>query len=77
MAQAEALYNSFQESDYNRFILDAKMRGVDVEKEVEESKTKQTFMFQDPKEYEKLPEEERERLTNEMMGKHRLQFDKD
>lgn len=48
-----------------------------MEKEVKAAKTKQTFMFQAPEDYEKLPKEEREKLTNKMMGKHKLQFDKD
>jgi hypothetical protein len=68
------LYNSYQESEYNRFVLEAKLRGVDIEGEVEKKEEKQTFMFKDPKEYEKMPKEERERLTNEMLGRHKGQF---
>jgi len=54
--------------------LDAKLRGVDVEKEVKKAKKRQTFTFQDPKEYEKLPIEERRELTDQMLGAHKKRF---
>jgi hypothetical protein len=54
--------------------LDAKLKGVDVEKEVEKSKKKKTFTFQDPKEYEKMPMEERRKLTEQMKGQHKDQL---
>ena len=65
------MYNSYQEAEYNRFILEAKLRGVDVEKEMKKEDKKQTFMFKDPKEYEKMPEAERKKLTKEMLGRHK------
>ena len=74
MSQAEALYNSHQENEYNRFVLDAKLRGVDVEKEIKNVEKKKTFTFQDPKEYEKMPIQKRRELTDEMLGKHKGQF---
>jgi len=42
-----------------------------VEKEIAKQKSKKTAMFQDPKEYEKLPMEERRKLTDQMIGKHK------
>jgi len=42
-----------------------------VEKEVKKQKDKKTFLFQDPKEYEKLPTEERRKLTDKMLGHHK------
>ena len=65
------MYNAIQEAEYNRFVLDARLRGVDVEKEVKKAAQKKTTMFQDPKEYEKLPTEERKRMTDQMLGKHK------
>jgi len=51
--------------------LDAKLKGVDVEKEVKKADQKKRATFQDPKEYEKMPMEERKKLTDEMLGKHK------
>ena len=53
------------------------MQGVDVEKEVKKAKEKKAFTFQSPDEYEKMPMEERKKLTEKMMGKHKVQLDKD
>ena len=47
------------------------MKGVDVEKEVKKADQKKRATFQDPKEYEKMPMEERKKLTDEMLGKHK------
>ena len=77
MKQAEALYDSHQESEYNRFVLDAKLKGVDVEKEIEKAEKEKAFKFQDPKEYEKMPIDERRKLTDQMLGKHKGQFKKE
>lgn len=58
----------------------AGLHGIDLDKEVSESesskpKTKvrkegkeNRMLFRDPSEYENMPPEERERLTQEMMG---------
>ena len=54
--------------------MDASLQGVDVEKEVKKKKKKETFKFQDPNEYEKLPKSERRELTDQMLGKHKQQF---
>ena len=51
--------------------MDARLRGVDVDKEVKKAKAKKTGTFQDPKEYEKMPAEERRKLTDQMLGKHK------
>jgi hypothetical protein len=54
--------------------LDAKLKGVDVEKEIKKAEKEKAFKFQDPKEYEKMPAEKRRELTDEMLGKHKGQF---
>jgi hypothetical protein len=51
--------------------LDAKLKGVDVEKEIKKAKEKKAATFQDPKEYEKMPIDERRKLTDKMLGKHK------
>jgi len=64
---------------------DASIQGVDLEKELEkqgvdmprkeEGDRKQapsnTFLFGDPEDYEKMPMDDREALTKQMMGKHK------
>lgn len=74
MKQAEALYNSHQESEYNRFVLDAKLKGVDVEKEIRKAEKEKSFKFQDPKDYESMSVEERRKLTEQMKGQHKDQL---
>ena len=51
------------------------MKGVDVEKEVKKAQEKKSFTFQDPKEYEKMPIDERRKLTDQMLGKHKKHFE--
>ena len=56
-----------------RFL--AGIHGINLDKEMKKqtSKTKEegSFMFGDPKEYEKMSDEERKKKTNQMMGKHK------
>ena len=50
--------------------------GVDLEGEISDApapqaKKKNKFMFKDPEEYKDMSQEEKEKLTQEMMGIHR------
>lgn len=62
------LYEHSQKREAERLKFHAKVAGAEI-KEKDETK----FMFKDPKDYEDLPMEERQKLTNEMktyfMGK--------
>ena len=51
---------------------EAGMHGIDIDKTAEEAHAEvtQPLLFDDPKNYEKLSEEEREKRTKEMMGYH-------
>ena len=58
-------------------IFDAAMSGVNLDKEMkkaEKKKDSQSYLFKDPKEYEKMPDEERVALTEKMMGQHKAQL---
>jgi hypothetical protein len=58
-------------------VFDAAMSGVNLDKEIkkaEKAEEGKVFMFKDPKEYEKMPEEERIALTKKMMGQHKAQL---
>ncbi len=51
---------------------EAGMRGIDIDKPPGEvDQAVQPMLFDDPKNYEKLSEEEREERTKKMMGYHR------
>jgi hypothetical protein len=65
------MYNEYQESEYNRFVMEAKLRGVDIEKEANKEKQQSVFQFKDPSEYEKLDKEKRRDLTDQMLGRHK------
>ena len=45
--------------------------GVDLDKEVEKEKEVSSLAFVDPSEYEKMPVEERQKLTDKMMSQHK------
>lgn len=56
---------------------DAAMAGINLNKEMKKAEKKEEgrmFQFKDPKEYEKMTEEERKKLTNKMLGQHRAQL---
>lgn len=55
----------------------AALVGVDLEKEVSKRQgstdaKRVSALFQDPKEYEKLSDEEKEKMTQEMIERHKL-----
>lgn len=56
-----------------RFL--AGIHGINLDKEMKKQeskeKTESSFMFGDPKEYEKMSKEEKDKKTKEMMGKHK------
>ena len=45
-----------------------------MDKEIKKSRTSESIMFKDPKEYEQLNEEERKDLTYKMLKNHRKMF---
>ena len=63
-----------QEREIARMKFFAKLQGVDLDKQLEKRERESKTKFRDPKEYEHLPKEERERLTQEMMKGHILRF---
>ena len=56
-----------------RFL--AAIHGINLDKEIKKQTKKHkedgSFMFGDPKEYEKMSKGERKKKTEEMMGKHK------
>jgi len=57
------LYEHTQKRELGRIKINAKIAGATFEDE-----KKQGLMFKDPKEYDDMPEEEREKLTQKMMS---------
>lgn len=59
-------------------VFEAGLHGVDLNAEVKKKGKAKTdpdvFQFRSPEEYEHLPMEERKKLTQEMLGAHRLKF---
>jgi len=53
----------------------AGIHGINLDKEMKKQTKKQkeekSFMFGDPKDYEKMSEKERKKKTEQMMGKHK------
>ncbi len=51
----------------------AAIHGIDIDKAKKEKEKEEAdgFLFRDPKDYEHLSMEEREKLTQEMLGKHK------
>jgi hypothetical protein len=80
IAQTFFLFDTYQDRKYsdNRFL--AILSGIDLDKELKKTPSQTSsrkqeeqqgnFIFGDPTEYEKLPEEDRIALTKNMMGEH-------
>jgi hypothetical protein len=54
-----------------RVKIQAAMRGIDVDGVAEEEEKKKSMLFRDPADYEHMSPEERQELTDKMMGKYR------
>ena len=52
----------------------AALRNINLKAEMDKDKKQKQFMFGDPADYAKMSEEERQRLTDEMLGKHRAKL---
>lgn len=69
------LFEDYQERQMQERRFQAAIHGINLEKEMKKQDNKKTeektFMFGDPKEYEKMSKEEKKDLTEKMMGKHK------
>ena len=78
--QIEVLFEDYQKRYYDRMVFEAACHGVDLKKGAgkqegrREVETSSVFEFKSPEEYEKMPKEEREKLTRQMMGEHKIKF---
>jgi len=52
-----------------RFL--AGIHGINLDKEMNKNKEESSFMFGDPKDYEKMSDGEKKEKTRQMMGKHK------
>lgn len=59
-----------------RVKIQAALSGVDIDKAEAKRKEKESMLFKDPADYEKLTPEEREELTKKMMVKFQMMFSK-
>jgi hypothetical protein len=68
-----ALYEYGAEEDRMWMRFEAGMHGINVDKIEDEAQedVAQSMLFRDPKDYEKMSKEEREELTEKMMGYHK------
>jgi hypothetical protein len=66
-----ALYELTQEREGQKLRFLASLQGVKLDAPVVSEKPRDTTLFLDPKEYENLSKEERQALTNKMMGVHK------
>jgi len=78
MGQFIAMYSHLSDSKWEDRKFQAAIAGIDLEKEVKKQKAKSSLqsqqgvlLFKDPKDYEKLSKEEREKMTQDMMGLHK------
>lgn len=64
------------EAEFDKLKIRAAFFGVDLEDKkggtpIKHKKEEDDFTFKDPSEYKDMTKEEREKLTDQMMGKHR------
>ena len=66
------LYKSAQEREYQAFLPTAQIHGCEIKddrkKGSKQSEDKSEMMFRNPKEYEKMTDEQREAETKKMLG---------
>jgi hypothetical protein len=55
----------------------AAIHGIDIDKAKKEKEEADSFLFRDPKEYKHLSKEEKEKLTQEMLGRHKGWVDRE
>ena len=69
------LFEDYQERQMQERRFQAAIHGINLDKEMKKQTMKKkedsSFMFGDPKEYEKMSKEERKKKTEEMLGKHK------
>lgn len=80
MGQLLEMYSHLMEERWEDYKFQAAMQGHDLDKATKKQKTgEQTGtvdnsvvpMFGDPEEYKKLTKDQREKMTQDMMGKHK------
>lgn len=71
------MFDKYQDDKYRDRSFLAAIQGIDLDKEIKKTPTQtpteeqqSNFIFGDPTEYEKLPEDDRIALTSKMMGEH-------
>lgn len=65
------LFEQYQERQMQERRFLAAIHGINLDKEMNKKKKESSFMFGDPKDYAKMSKEEREKKTQEMLGKHK------
>lgn len=69
------LFEQYQERQMQQRRFLAAIHGINLDKEMNKQKKQKkedsSFVFGDPKEYEKMTEEEKKNKTEEMMGMHK------
>lgn len=65
------LYSETQKREGEKLRFLAALQGVQVDRPVESKEAGSPMLFKDPREYENLSEEERQKLTDQMMGLHK------
>lgn len=77
------MFSNIQKIKYDDFKLKALLVGVDLDKEGRKNSPRKTIqetpdnleqdipIFGDPEKYKKLPEEEKQKITDQMMNKHK------
>jgi hypothetical protein len=74
IGQVQSLFELNQDREISRMKFFAKLQGVDIDKQLKEKEKESKVKFKDPKDYEKMSKEEREKLTQEMMQGHAARF---
>lgn len=74
------MFSNIQKIKYDDFKLQALLVGVDLDKEGKKNSPKKSKtiqedpdvpIFGDPEEYKELSEKEKQKITDQMMGKHK------
>lgn len=65
------MFKGIEEQKLDYYKLGASLFGVDLEKESKKREEENRMLFKDPSEYNNMSEEEKQTLTDKMMGHYK------
>jgi len=78
--QIKVLFEDYQERQYNKMLFEAGIHGIDLNEgkskksNIEDDSDSAIFKFKAPEDYKNMDAEDKKKLTQQMIGKHKSKF---